>query len=133
MVSSHLQVVKQRLLVNVLPEDLGDCIEEAVKDRHQKKLILLTASQLSNKTVMLGDVINHWCACHTPEMLNAEDIETDSSKKLLNDWLRNENVQIIKRSSQYHIKEEVHARLIKAGEAVQHDDLSICLDHLIES
>ena len=65
-------------------------------------------------------------------MFNAEDIETDSSKKLLNDWLRNENVQIIKRSSQYHIKEEVHARLIKAGEAVQHDDLSICLDHLIK-
>ena len=51
---SHLQVVKERLLVNVLPEDLSDRIEEAVKDRHQKKLILLTASQLSNKTVKLA-------------------------------------------------------------------------------
>ena len=50
----HLQVVKERLLVNVLPEDLSDRIEEAVKDRHQKKLILLTASQLSNKTVKLA-------------------------------------------------------------------------------
>ena len=30
---------------------------------------------------------------------------------------------------QYHIKEEVHARFVKAGKAVQHDDLSICLDH----
>ena len=85
MVFSHLQVVKQRLLVNVLPEDLGDCIEEAVKDRHQKKLILLTASQLSNKTVMLGGVINHWYACHTPEMFYTEDIETESSKTQLCD------------------------------------------------
>ena len=50
----HLQVVKERLLVNVLPEDLSDRIEEAVKDRHQKKLILLTTSQLSNKTVKLA-------------------------------------------------------------------------------
>ena len=50
----HLQVVKERLLVNVLPEDLSDRIEEAVKDRHQKKLILLTATQLSNKTVKLA-------------------------------------------------------------------------------
>ena len=49
----YLQVVEQRLLVNIFPEDLRDCIEEAVKDRHQKKLILLTASQLSNINVRL--------------------------------------------------------------------------------
>ena len=81
----HLQVVKERLLVNVLPEDLSDRIEEAVKDRHQKKLILLTASQLSNKTVKLA-VQSTTGIFNTYYLLNLHIITEGSSKTLLIAW-----------------------------------------------
>ena len=51
---SDLNVVEKRLLVHVLPEDLGDGVEEAVQHRHQHKLVLLPAAQHVEEQVHAG-------------------------------------------------------------------------------